>query len=115
MKSKKSQKLLRHLRVRKKVSGSPSRPRLAVFRSNKYIYAQIIDDSQSKTLAFASDIKEKEAKIARIERATKVGKDIAKIALAKNIKKVIFDRGPYRYHGRIKALAEGAREVGLNF
>ncbi len=109
----------RHLRVRKKVFGTPERPRLAVYRSNKHIYAQIIDDTKGHTLAFAStldkELREKLEKTWSKEAAREVGKLIGKRALEKGIEKVVFDRGGYKYHGRIKELADGAREAGLKF
>ena len=109
----------RHLRVRKKVFGTPERPRLAVYRSNKHIYAQIIDDTKGHTLAFAStldkELREKLEKTWSKEAAREVGKLIGKRALEKGIERVVFDRGGYKYHGRIKELADGAREAGLKF
>lgn len=103
----------RHAKVRAKVSGTTARPRLSVFRSNKSIYAQVIDDTTSTTLASASDIKD--SKGTNIERAGVVGKAIAEAAKAKNITKVVFDRGGNLYAGRVKALADAAREAGLEF
>ncbi|MBI5409741.1 MAG: 50S ribosomal protein L18 [Nitrospirae bacterium] len=109
----------RHKRVRKKVVGTPEKPRLNVFRSLDHIYAQIIDDYSSKTLTAASSIdKELREKIktgGNIETAKLVGGLIAKRAVDKGIKKVVFDRGGYLYHGRVKALADAAREGGLEF
>lgn len=109
----------RHQRVRKKVYGTPQRPRLNVFRSLKHIYAQIIDDSAGNTLVSASSIdKELKGRLNRggnIQAAKEVGALIARRALGKGIKRVVFDRGGYLYHGRVKALAEAAREVGLEF
>ena len=109
----------RHLRVRKKVKGTPERPRLNVFRSHKHIYAQIIDDTIGHTLVAASDLDEEVASAAngqpKKERARLVGKLVAERALARGIEKVVFDRGGYKYHGRVKALAEAAREGGLKF
>jgi len=101
-------------RIRKKVSGTPSIPRLSVFRSNKSIYCQLIDDVNGHTLASASskEVKEGENKTAT---ATSVGKLIAEKAKSINVDKVSFDRGGFLYHGRVKALADGAREAGLNF
>ena len=107
-------------RIRKKISGTPECPRLAVFRSARHAYAQIIDDTTGKTLVSVStlskDLKE-EAKLAKtpIERYKMIGKAAAKKALEKNIQKVVFDRAGYLYHGRVKALADGAREGGLKF
>lgn len=109
----------RHKRIRKKNYGTPERPRLNVFKSLKHIYAQIIDDSSSSTLVFAASIdKELKKKLStggNIEAARKVGVLVAKRAVDKGIKKVVFDRGGYPYHGRIKTLADAAREAGLEF
>ncbi|RJQ18999.1 MAG: 50S ribosomal protein L18 [Nitrospiraceae bacterium] len=117
--SKSKAKERRHRRVRKKVSGTPERPRLNVFRSTNNIYAQIIDDYSGMTLMAASSIdKELKGKInhgGNIEAAKVVGGLIARRASDKGIKKVVFDRGGYLYHGRIKALADSAREGGLQF
>lgn len=107
----------RHARVRRKVSGTAERPRLNVFRSNKHMYAQIIDDEKGVTLVSASTL-DKELELestGNVEAAAKVGELIAKRALDKGIKAVVFDRGGYMYHGRVKALAEAARENGLEF
>ena len=109
-------RIKRHMRVRGKISGTPETPRLDVFRSNAHIYAQIIDDVNGVTLcAAASNEKDFEGIGSNCEAATKVGKLIAERAKAKGIEDVVFDRGGYIYHGRVKALAEGAREGGLNF
>ena len=103
-------------RIRKTVSGTPARTRLSVFRSNKEIYAQIIDDVNGVTLAAASSRdKEVNAEGTKIEMAVAVGKAIAEKALKAGIEKVSFDRGGYLYHGRVKSLADGAREAGLKF
>lgn len=111
-----NQRIKRHKRVRMKVSGTPETPRLDVFRSNSHIYAQLIDDVNRVTLAAASSVeKDFEGSGSNIEGAAKVGKLIAERAKAKGIEDVVFDRGGYIYHGRVKALAEGAREGGLNF
>jgi len=115
MKNKKAQKQLRHKRVTEKIIAAKGLPRLVVFRSNKFIYAQIIDDRQAKTQISSSDVKMKGEKLSKIERAKKVGISLAKDALKKNIKKLVFDRAGYKYHGRVKALAQGAREGGLIF
>lgn len=119
VKSKKDKLKRRHLRVRKKVFGTPERPRLNVFRSLNHIYAQIIDDTTGRTLVSASSVepefKAKEKTGGNVKAAALVGRMIAERALAKGIKKVAFDRGGYLYHGRVKALAEGAREGGLDF
>ncbi|HOA77959.1 MAG: 50S ribosomal protein L18 [Bacilli bacterium] len=110
-------RLIRHKRIRNRIKGTSSVPRLNVFRSNAHIYAQIIDDEKSETLVSASSI-DKELKLengSNIEAAKQVGELIAKRALAKKIEKVVFDRGGYLYHGRVKALAESARAAGLKF
>jgi large subunit ribosomal protein L18 len=109
----------RHLRVRKKIFGTSERPRLSVFRSLKHIYAQVIDDENGTTLVAASSLdpafRETGGKGSDKEAARRVGRLIAEKAIAKGIKSVIFDRGGYLYHGRVKELAEGAREAGLEF
>jgi large subunit ribosomal protein L18 len=106
-----------HLRVRKVVEGTPARPRLAVFRSSKEIYAQIIDDLSGVTLCAATSLKKSGRDVtgSKLEQARQVGKKIAELAKAKGIESVSFDRGGFLYHGRVKSLAEGAREGGLNF
>ncbi len=109
------ERVRRHARVRTKISGTFDRPRLNVFRSNSQIYAQIIDDVKGETLVSASSLDLKLEKGGNIEAATKVGAEIAKRAKEKNIDVVVFDRGGYIYHGRVKALAEAAREAGLEF
>lgn len=106
-------RITRHERVRKRMSGSGARPRLAVFRSLSHIYAQVIDDRAGRTLAQASDVTVKSGK--KSERAKQVGKAIAEAAKGAGVAEVVFDRGGYKYHGRVKALAEGAREAGLKF
>lgn len=106
----------RHIRVRTKISGTAERPRLCVFRSNKNIAVQIIDDIAGNTLVAASTLdKEVKTKASNIEAAKEVGELIAKRAIKAGIKNVVFDRGGYIYHGKIKALAEAAREAGLEF
>ncbi|MCR4562743.1 MAG: 50S ribosomal protein L18 [Bacilli bacterium] len=105
----------RHARVRKKVSGTAEAPRLVVFRSNKHIEAQIIDDVKGVTLVSASSTQLKLANGGNCEAAAKVGKDLAEKAAKKGITKVVFDRGGYLYHGRVAALADAAREGGLLF
>lgn len=105
---------IRHKRVRSRITGIAERPRLAVYKANKHIYAQLIDDTLGKTLVEASSLKVK-ANIKKNDIAKEVGKSLAAKALVKNIKAVKFDRGGFAYHGRIKALAEGAREGGLEF
>jgi large subunit ribosomal protein L18 len=112
-------RLKRHVRVRKKISGTAERPRLNVYRSSKHIYAQLIDDVKGVTLASASTLdKELRDQIengGNVEAARKVGELIAKRAQAVGIKSVVFDRGGYLYHGRVQALADAAREAGLEF
>jgi large subunit ribosomal protein L18 len=100
----------RALRVRRKLAAVSSRPRLTIFRSNVHIWAQVIDDTKGQTLVAASD---QDLKGSKTERAQKVGENLATLALKKGIKQVVFDRGPYHYHGRVKALAEAARTKGL--
>jgi len=115
--NKRKQLTSRHLRVRKKVSGSKERPRLAVFRSSKHIYAQVIDDIAASTIASASTL-ETEGKSngsSKIESAKIIGGLIATRAISKGIKSIVFDRGGFKYHGRVKSLAEAAREGGLKF
>jgi len=117
--SRSEQKERRHLRVRKKVYGTAERPRLNVYRSEKHMYAQIINDDLGVTLVAAStldkELKDKISAGSNKEAAREVGKLIAKRALEKGISQVVFDRGGYIYHGRIQELAEGAREAGLDF
>ena len=108
-------RLRRHARVRNKISGTPERPRLNVFRSNSHIHAQIIDDTKGVTLVSASSVDMKLENGSNIEAAAAVGKDIAEKAKKAKIKTVVFDRGGYLYHGRVKALADAARENGLEF
>ena len=111
-----SQRIKRHNRVRGKISGTAERPRLCVFRSEKNIYAQVIDDVAGKTLVSASSVeKDFEGSGSNKEAARKVGKTVAERAVAKGIEDVVFDRGGYIYHGRVQELAEGAREGGLKF
>ena len=116
----------RHSRVRERVAGTMERPRLAVFRSLSHIYAQVIDDRSGRTVAAASDLDVKEGapgaekapaaeKRSKGDRARQVGKAIAERAKAAGVGEVVFDRGGYRYHGRVKALADAARESGLHF
>jgi large subunit ribosomal protein L18 len=125
--SKKEKRYRRHKRVRGKIFGTAQRPRLCVFRSAKHIYCQLINDEKGQTLASASDLelkkskaksqktKNKDQRTGKVFVAYEVGKLIAKKAKEKKIEKVVFDRGGYIYHGRVKALAEGAREEGLKF
>ena len=111
-----AQRQKRHTRIRGKISGTPERPRLCVFRSESNIYAQIIDDVNGTTLVAASSVeKDFEGRGSNIEAAKKVGAVIAERALKKGIEDVVFDRGGYIYHGRVQALAEAAREGGLKF
>jgi len=105
----------RQNRVRKKLRLVSDKPRLTVFRSNKHIYAQIIDDKTGKTLLSASEKSVKETKGTKTDRAKVLGNQIGKLAIEKKIKAVVFDKGSYSYHGRVKAVAEGAREGGLIF
>ncbi|CAN4104639.1 unnamed protein product [Withania somnifera] len=120
-KTRREDKTARHIRIRKKVEGTPERPRLCVFRSNKHIYVQVIDDSKMHTLASASTMQKPISEEFNFsagpttEVAKKVGEVIAKTCLEKGITKVAFDRGGYPYHGRIEALADAAREHGLQF
>ena len=105
----------RAVRVRGKVRGTAERPRLSVFRSNRAIWAQVIDDGSGRTLASASSVNVTETGLSKTDQATKVGALIAERAKAAGIERVVFDRGSYLYHGRVKALADGAREGGLDF
>jgi len=128
------QRKRRHQRIRAKIKGTAERPRLCVFRSHKHIYAQVIDDEKGHTLVAASDLEIKKPKIpetkqktgtqksetkkefaSKVKTAYQVGQLIAQKALKKKISQIVFDRGGYKYHGRVKALAEGAREGGLKF
>ena len=113
---KKAMRLHRHVRVRGKISGTPERPRLNVFRSNANIYAQLIDDVNGVTLVSANTLEKSfEGATGNVEAAKKVGALVAERAKAKGISQVVFDRGGYVYHGRVAAVAEGARENGLDF
>jgi large subunit ribosomal protein L18 len=126
-KSKLESRKIRHRSLRKRLQGTPERPRLVVFRSARHIYAQVIDDLGRKTLAAASDLLKKEAAAKKTaekgpseqpkksDRAKEVGKAVAKLCLEKGISKVVFDRAGYKYHGRVSAVAAGAREGGLQF
>jgi large subunit ribosomal protein L18 len=117
--SKEEGRLRRHSRIRRKVAGSQDRPRLSVYRSLNHIYAQVIDDSEGRTVVAASsldrELRGKKSHKGNIKMARVVGGLLAKRALEKGIKKVVFDRGGYLYHGSIKALAEASREAGLEF
>ena len=111
-----AQRMKRHSRVRSKISGTPERPRLSVFRSENNIYAQIIDDVAGSTLVSASTVEKGfEGNGGNVEAAKKIGALVAERALKKGIEEDVFDRGGYIYHGRVQALAEGAREAGLKF
>ena len=119
--SRKSNREMRHVRVRRKLSGTPEKPRLTVFKSAKHIYGQIIDDMKAHTLASASSLTPKVKEMIGKEKSKKtdtakiIGKYLGEISVSMGIKEVCFDRGGYPYHGRIKAFAEGAREAGLVF
>ncbi|MDD3887412.1 MAG: 50S ribosomal protein L18 [Patescibacteria group bacterium] len=113
--NKKLLRIRRHKRIRSRMEGFSTKPRLVVFRSNKHIYAQLIDDSASKTLVAATDTELKDLKLKKGEIALEVGKLIAKKASEKKITEVVFDRGGYKYAGRVKSLADGARKGGLKF
>jgi large subunit ribosomal protein L18 len=104
-----------HVRIRRKVSGTTERPRLSVFRSLTHIYAQVIDDQTGTTVAAASSLDMKLKTGGNVASAKEIGKAVAERAVAKGVKKVVFDRGGFLYHGRIKALADAAREAGLEF
>ncbi len=116
--SKNESRQRRKVRIRKKISGTAARPRLVVYRSNLHLYAQLVDDSVGTTIAATSTLslkKSEESAHCNITGATLVGKEIARLAQEKNINSVVFDRNGYLYHGRIKAVADGAREGGLEF
>jgi large subunit ribosomal protein L18 len=117
--NRKEARLRRHARVRKNLAGSPDRPRLAIYRSLSEIYAQVIDDKAGQTLVSAStvdhELREKVTKMNKTEQAKFIGKAVAERAKGKGIKLVVFDRGGFRYIGRVKALADAAREAGLEF
>jgi large subunit ribosomal protein L18 len=109
----------RKLRIRRKINGTPEKPRLSVFRSAKHIYAQVVDDVAGKTVAHAStlsrDVRGEVTEASKLDAAKKVGACIAKLLLAKGIERVVFDRNGYLFHGRVRALADAAREAGLKF
>ena len=119
IRTKKGRRVMRHVRVRRKVGGTSERPRLSVYRSLNHVYAQVIDDSQGVTLAAASSleqaVKERNADKRKTELAELVGELIGQRAQQKGVSKVVFDRGGYKYHGRVKALADAARKGGLVF
>jgi large subunit ribosomal protein L18 len=104
----------RHARLRLKINGTTERPRLSVFRSARYIYAQVIDDTTGRTLAAASSLEQELAGDTKVDRARAVGRALAERARAAGVSAVVLDRGGYLYHGRVRSLAEGAREGGLN-
>ena len=116
---KNQKRIERHYRIRNKITGTPERPRLNIFKSSKHIYAQVIDDATGTTLVSAStqdkELREKVAELTKEEEARLVGKTLGEGAKEKDINAVVFDRGGYLYHGRVKLLAEGARESGLEF
>jgi large subunit ribosomal protein L18 len=118
-KSRNESRLKRHRRIRNRVQGTPERPRLCVFRSLKHIYAQVVDDSQGRTLAAAStldvSLRGELAALPKVEEAGRVGALVAERARAAGVTKVVFDRGGYLYHGRVQRLADAAREGGLEF
>lgn len=120
-KTRREDRLARHSRIRKKIEGTPERPRLSVFRSNKHLYVQVIDDTKMHTLAAASTMQKSISEEFNLtsgptlEVARKIGEVIAKTCLEKGITKVAFDRGGYPYHGRVEAIADAARELGLQF
>jgi large subunit ribosomal protein L18 len=119
LKAKKKARLARKSRVKKQVQGTPERPRLSVYRSSKHIYAQIVDDATGQTLAAAStmarDVRDGVKNSATVEAARIVGLALGRKALSRDITKVVFDRNGYAYHGKVKALADAAREAGLQF
>ncbi len=115
MKGRSERHLFRKLRIRNNIVGHTSRPRLSVFRSLKNIYAQIIDDAEGRTLVSASSLEKDFSKATGMKAASEVGAALAKRAIQKGVKEVVFDRGGRPYHGQVKALAEGAREAGLQF
>ncbi|MFA4815002.1 MAG: 50S ribosomal protein L18 [Candidatus Gracilibacteria bacterium] len=119
-KSKSEHRARRHIRIRSRVNGAAEKPRLIVFRSLRFTYAQLIDDASGKTLAAAHDMSSPKAsgskkKGTKLERAAEVGKELAEKATKAGIKTCVFDRNGYKYHGRVKAVADGAREGGLTF
>jgi large subunit ribosomal protein L18 len=113
--SKNESRKKRHRSIRKRIEGNTERPRLSVFRSTRHIYAQVIDDLSQKTLVSTSDVDAEKGAGKKKDRAKQVGTAIAKLCLEKGIDKVVFDRAGYKYHGRVSALADGAREAGLKF
>jgi large subunit ribosomal protein L18 len=115
--SREERRARRHRRVRRRVVGTPERPRLAVFRSNRHIFAQVIDDVAGRTIAAASTVEPtlREGRTGSVEGAAEVGRLVAERAVAAGVRSVVFDRGGFQYHGRIAALADAAREAGLEF
>lgn len=113
--SRNDSRIARHERLRKRITGTPERPRLTVYRSLKHISAQIVDDATGQTLCSASSLEKEIGASGNVGGAKKVGAELAKRAVSKGITKVVFDRGGFRYHGRIANLADGAREAGLEF
>lgn len=109
----KNKRIARHKSIRRKISGTQDRPRVAIYRSTQHIYAQIINDAEGKTIVFSSDLKIEKG--SKSEKAKQVGVNLAEQALKKKIEKVVFDRGGIKYHGRVAALAQGLREGGLKF
>lgn len=115
MRSVRQHRIKRHRRVRKKVSGSSERPRLAVYRSNRHIYAQVVDDLGARTIAAASSMEADLRETNDLSTAAAIGRRVAERAITKGVKTVVFDRGGFLFHGKVKALADGAREQGLEF
>ena len=115
VKTSRAARILRHRRLRRHLAGTGERPRLNVFRSSRYTYAQVIDDFKGHTLAAASSMELEKGALAKADAAKEVGRLVAERAKAKGVTAVVFDRGGYQYHGRVKALAEAAREEGLKF
>lgn len=113
-KTKPQRRLARHQRVRAKIKGTPERPRVSIFKSNRYISAQIIDDQSGKTL-LSNSLKEKIKAKSKTEKATKIGEMLAEKIKAAGINEIVFDRGGFKYHGRVKALADGLRKGGIKF
>jgi len=114
MQSKSINRIRRKIKIRAKIFGTAQRPRISIFRSNKHVYIQLIDDNNSKTLLSVFDTKKDEKKT-KTEIAKELGQDLAQKAILKNIKEAVFDRNGYKFHGRIKSFADGAREKGLKF
>jgi large subunit ribosomal protein L18 len=115
VKTSRAARIVRHKRLRRRLSGVADRPRLNVFRSSRFTYAQVIDDEKGHTLAAASSRELRKDAYVKTDAAREVGRLVAERAKAKGVKSVVFDRGGYQYHGRVKALADGAREEGLEF